>query len=233
MATMSVFPRFFRRLDATATRTVIVSVLLFGSVIALFLIGRSGSLVDLDTLQTTLSGLATGPWGLPALVAVFCICAFIGVPQFVLIGIAVFAFGPVFGFAYSWVATLASGTVTFWVGRLAGEDAMRRYGGNFANRMSAFIGRNAFVASAVVRNVPTGPFLLVNMAFGVSRARFLHYLGGMALGVLPKLTLVAFAGQSVLSAMGGRPLLAGAAAVAAIAVWVLLALYARRRIRTP
>ncbi|MEM7766114.1 MAG: VTT domain-containing protein [Pseudomonadota bacterium] len=228
---MSLLPRFLRRLDDTATRTVLVSIGLFALVISVFLIGKSGAVINLDVMQGAIDQLASGPWGLPALIGLFVVCAFVGIPQFVLIGMAVVAFGPAVGFAYAWLATLVSGTVTFWTGRLAGEEAIRRYGGNFANRMSAFIGRNAFFASAIVRNVPTGPFLLVNMAFGVSHARFSHYLGGMAVGVLPKLFLVTFAGQSVLSALGGRPLLAIAAAIAAVGLWIVLALYARKRVK--
>ncbi len=228
---MSFLPTFLRRLDATATRTVVVSLALFATVMVIFLVGKTGLIFDLDWLKARMNTLADGPWGLPALIGVFIFGAFIGVPQFVLISIAVVAFGPILGFAYSWVATLVSGAVTFFTGRLAGEPAIRRYGGNFANRMSAFIGRNAFLASAIVRTFPTGPFLLVNMAFGVSQASFAHYLAGMAVGILPKLMLVAFAGQSVLSALDGRPLLAIAAAGLAIALWVVLALYARRRVR--
>lgn len=231
MAPMISLLRFLRRLDATAMRTVLVSLALFGTVIAIFVVGKTGSLLDVDGMSAALGDLAAGPWGLPALIVVFCLCAFLGVPQFVLIGMSVFAFGPMLGFAYAWLATLVSGTVTFWVGRLSGEDAMRRYGGNFANRMSAFIGRNAFAASAIVRNVPTGPFLMVNMAFGVSRARFSHYLAGMALGVLPKIGLVAFAGSSIASAVDGNLWMAGAAAALAVGIWIGLALYARSRVR--
>lgn len=228
---MRSLPAFFRRLDQTRLRAVIVSVLLFAVVIAIFVIGKTGTFIDIDAVRGAMSDLATGPWGLPALIMVFCLAAFLGVPQFVLIGIAVFAFGPVLGFVYSWIATLSSGTLTFWIGRLAGEGTVRKHGGNFANRMSSFIGRNAFAASAIVRNVPTGPFLLVNMIFGVSHAKFTHYLGGMALGVIPKIGLVAFAGTSILSAFDGRPIVAVLAAAAAVIIWVALVLYARSRIR--
>ncbi|MEO0466434.1 MAG: VTT domain-containing protein [Pseudomonadota bacterium] len=229
---MRSLPAFFRRLDKTRLRAVIVSVLLFSAVIAIFVVGKTGTVIDIESVRSAMSDLATGPWGLPALILVFCIAAFLGVPQFVLIGVAVFAFGPVLGFAYSWVATLASGTLTFWLGRLVGESTVRKHGGNFANRMSAFIGRNAFAASAIVRNVPTGPFLLVNMIFGVSQSRFSHYLGGMALGVLPKIALVAFAGTSIMSAFDGRPVFAILAASAAVIIWVALVLYARSRLRS-
>lgn len=228
---MSRFPAFFRRLDATRTRAILISLLLFGLVIALFVAGRTGSVFDVEAARVALADLAGGPWGLPALIGLFVIAAFVGAPQFVLIGIAVFAFGPLMGFAYSWVATLVSGTVTFFTGRLVGEGTVRRHGGNFANRMSAFIGRNAFAASAIVRNVPTGPFLLVNMVFGVSQARFTHYLFGMALGILPKLALVAFAGTSIMSAFEGQPLVAAGAAALAVGIWLGLVLFARARIR--
>lgn len=228
---MRSLPAFFRRLDKTRARAVLVSLLLFALVLALFAIGKSGALYDISSVREAMADVATGPWGLPALILVFIVAAFVGAPQFVLIGIAVFAFGPMLGFAYSWIATLVSGTVTFWTGRLVGENTVRRHGGNFANRMSAFIGRNAFAASAIVRNVPTGPFLLVNMIFGVSRAKFSHYLAGMAVGVLPKIALVAFAGTSIMSAFEGQPLMAAGAALLAVGIWLALVLFARSRIR--
>ena len=68
------------------------------------------------------------------------------------------------------------------------------------------------------------------MAFGVSQARFSHYLGGMALGVIPKIALVAFAGGSLVAAFKGSPVLAILGAVAAIAVFIGLGLYARSRL---
>ena len=176
--------------------------------------------------------LRGSPWGLPALIAVFCLSAFIGAPQFGLIAAAVVAFGPSTGFFYSWIATLVSGALTFWLGRLAGEGTFRRYAGETANRMSAFIGRNAFMASMIVRNVPTAPFIVVNMAFGVSQAKFLHFMAGMAIGVLPKTALVAFAGGSVLAALKGAPWIAVAAALVAAFGWIGLMLFSRLRLRS-
>ena len=139
-------------------------------------------------------------------------------PQFGLIGAAVVAFGPVNGALYSWIATLASGTVTFWLGRFSGQAAVARFSGDRAKRFTQFVSRNAFAASAIVRNVPTGPFLIVNMAFGAVRANFLGYLAGMAVGIIPKILLVTFAGQSLMAVMRGSPLIAAALALAAVAV---------------
>ena len=50
---------------------------------------------------------------------------------------------------------------------------------------------------ATVRLVPAAPFTLVNLVAGAMRIRFLHYLAGTALGLLP--------GLAVMAALGARP----------------------------
>ena len=197
---------------------------LLAVVLLVFGLGKLGILPSGEAMTAWMDGMADSPWGLPALIVVFCVAAFLGVPQFALIAAAVAVFGPWAGGAYSWIATMASGALTFYVGRLTGEQAFRRYAGKTANRLAGFIGRNAFVASAVVRNVPTGPLLLVNMAFGVSHARFLPFWAGMGLGTIPKIVLVAFAGRSLLAALSGNPVTAILAALAAVAVYAVIAI---------
>ena len=200
-------------------------------VVALFLFGRYTEFLDLQALERAIAIFADGPWGVPAIILTFCACAFIGVPQFLLIGIAIYAFGPLWGAIWSWVATLCSGTVTFWLGRFFGDATLNRLGEGRIKRFADFVARNAFAASAIVRNVPTGPFLMVNMLFGAIRAKFLHYLGGMALGVIPKIALVAFGLQAIQAALAGNIWLAAAAAIAALAVFLGGFLYVRHRRR--
>lgn len=200
-------------------------------VLALFLFGRYSEFLDLQALERAIASFAEGPWGVPALILTFCGCAFIGVPQFLLIGIAVYAFGPIWGAVWAWVATLCSGTVTFWVGRFFGEATLARLGQGRIKAFADFVARNAFAASAIVRNFPTGPFLMVNMVFGAVRARFLHYLAGMALGVIPKIALVAFGLQAIQAALAGNIWLAILAALAAIGVFIGGLLYVRHRRR--
>ena len=82
-----------------------------------------------------------------------------------------------------------------------------------------------------MRNFPTGPSLMVNMVFGAVRASFLHYLGGMALGILPKIALVAFGLQAIQATVQGNVWLAVLAGVAAILVFLAGFFYVRRRRR--
>jgi len=226
---MSLYPRFFRNLDQSAARAIFVSLALFAVVIGIFIAGKTGSVIDLESAKLAIKTYATTPLGILMLIGLFCLAAFIGIPQFALIAIAVFAFGPAAGAGWSWVATMISGAITFWLGRFLGEETFRKYAGNRANRFSSFLGRNAFVASFMVRSIPAGPFLVVNMAFGVSQSKFLAFWGGMAFGIIPKIALVAFLGQSVAAAVTGNPLLAILAGGAAIAIWIGVMLYARSR----
>ncbi|MEO1966095.1 VTT domain-containing protein [Hyphomonas sp.] len=217
--------------DTPARRAMVLGGVLLAVVLLVFGLGKLGVLPSGEAMTAWMDGMADSPWGLPALIVVFCIAAFLGVPQFALIAAAVAVFGPWAGGAYSWIATMVSGALTFYVGRLTGEQAFRRYAGKTANRLAGFIGRNAFVASAVVRNVPTGPLLLVNMAFGVSHARFLPFWAGMGVGTIPKIILVAFAGRSLLAALSGNPVTAILAALAAVAVYAVIAVWVRQRVR--
>ena len=200
-------------------RVLLLPLSVVGAVLAVFIAGKMGFVSGLDGLIGQAGSYAGSFWGLPVLIGIFCIGAFLGVPQFALMGGAVVAFGPLLGLGYAWAATLCSGALTFWTGRLGGETLFKRYAGRRGAKLSGFLGRNGFMASLLVRLVPTGPFILVNMAFGVSKARFPAFLAGLAIGALPKLGLVALAGQGLIAAEQGAIWIAGCAVIAVMLIW--------------
>ena len=223
---------FLNNMDARAWRTAWVSLALLAGVGVMIVLGKTGALgLVSDDVEAFLVHLRNSPFGLPATIALFVASAYFAAPQFVLIGACVVAFGPLNGFLYAWAGTIVSGAVTFYTGRWAGAPMLRRYGGDRANRLSQFVGRNVFLASMIVRNVPTAPFVVVNMVFGASHARFWPYIGGLALGVVPKTAIVALLGHSVVSAMGGGIFLAIGLAITVVGIWLSVALAARRAVR--
>ena len=198
-------PQFLLDIDARAWRAVAATLGLLASVALIFVFAKTAFGVRTEHgFEHWLTSFSGSPWGLPAAVAVFTVAAFIGAPQFILIAACVVAFGPWLGFLYSWVATVVSAAVTFYAGRLLGMRAMERFGGRSLHRLSDFVGRNAFVGSFIIRNVPSAPFGFVNMAFGVSRASFPSFILGCALGVLPKTALVALFGRSFMAIAVGK-----------------------------
>ena len=229
---MARFSRLILDLDARAWRSIALSFVLFGGVGLVFLFGAA--VVGLHGPQAVERWLGVGlhgPFALPAAILSFAALAFLGVPQFVLIAAAVVAFGPWAGFAYSWVGTLVSALVGFWLGRRFGAGALAAVSGEGLRRFMAAIGRNGFMASLLVRLAPSAPFIVVNMAAGVAPIRFRDFAFGTAVGIVPKIALTAFAGASAVKALSGGGPGQWLTLAAAGALWIGAGLVARAWIR--
>jgi uncharacterized membrane protein YdjX (TVP38/TMEM64 family) len=218
---------FFTNMDARAWRTVAVSFVLFGGVGVVFLFGAQLLGLNGEVTVEQWLGAAHGPWALPVAVSAFAALAFIGVPQFVLIAAAVVAFGPWTGFAYSWIGTLVSSLVGFWLGRTFGGRLLQDLAGDGVAKFMKLIGKNGFLASLIVRLVPSAPFIVVNMAAGVTPMKIRDFAAGTAVGIIPKIALTAFAGNSIVQALKGGGKQHIVMLVVAVAVWIVCGLIAR------
>ena len=221
---------FLTNLDARAWRALLVSFLLFGGVGAVFLFGAAalGLKHGGEEVERWMGAGLHGPWALLAAVGGFTALAFLGVPQFVLVAAAVVAFGPWAGFGYSFVGNLVSAVIGFFVGRRFGARLLRDYAGRGVQDFMELVAKNGFWASAIVRLVPSAPFVVVNMAAGCTPMPVWSFVAGTALGSIPKLALTAFAGAQVVQGLNGggagKWIMLGVAA----AVWIGSALLARR-----
>jgi uncharacterized membrane protein YdjX (TVP38/TMEM64 family) len=221
---------FLTNMDAKAWRSLLVTFVLFGGVGTLITLGAPALGLNQGGVQRWLA-VAHGPWALPAAVAAFASLAFLGAPQFVLIAAAVVVFGPWTGSLYSWIGTLVSSLVGFELGRLFGGGFIRDLKSDGVNRFMALVGKNGFLASLVVRLVPSAPFVVVNMAAGVAGVRRLDFAAGTAIGIVPKILITAFAGGSILAALNGGGWMQVALFALAAALWLGAALVARRWLR--
>ena len=223
---------FVLNMEAARWRALLATAMLLAAVTGLFLFGKHQLELGAEgQLEAWMSGFRSGPWGVFVAIAVFTLSAFLGVPQFLLIAACVVAFGPWFGFLYSWIATVVSAGVTYWLGRGPTARALERFGGRTTDRLKRFVGDNAFYASFMIRNVPSAPFIVVNMAFGATRAHFWGFLSGCALGVLPKTVLVAFFGGAVVSAVSGDGIWTSLILASVAVVWLGLMLGVRELVR--
>jgi uncharacterized membrane protein YdjX (TVP38/TMEM64 family) len=221
--------QFLFEMDAKAWRTLLVSFVLFGGVGFVFLFGAQVLGFNGEETVEHWLGAASGPLALPMAVVAFALLAFAGVPQFMLIAAAVVAFGAWTGFLYSWIGTMVSSLVGFYLGRLAGARTLKTFSGEGLRQFMELVGRNGFFASLIVRLVPSAPFIVVNMAAGVTPMRVRHFAAGTALGIIPKIGLTAFAGNSIFQVMRGEGGVRHVAIVLALgALWLAIAWFARR-----
>jgi uncharacterized membrane protein YdjX (TVP38/TMEM64 family) len=221
--------QFLSNMDAQAWRALLISFVLFGGVGLVFLFGAQFLGFDGEAAVEQWMGAGAGPWALPVAVAAFAILAFVGVPQFMLIAAAVVAFGALAGFAYSWIGTMVSALIGFYLGRAAGARTLTTFSGQGLRQFMELVGRNGFFASLIVRLVPSAPFIVVNMAAGVTPMRMRDFAFGTALGIVPKIALTAFAGNSIIQVLkgegGGHHILL----VAGLGVlWLVIGWYARK-----
>ena len=221
-------PALLAKLDAKAWRSLASAFVLFGGVGLVLLFAAPLLGIDREaSLRAWLAGASQGPWALPIAVAVFAGLAFLGVPQVALIAAAVVAFGPERGMAYSWAGTMVSSLIGFGLGRWFGGRLLQDVAGAGVQRFMAMIGRNGFVASLLVRLAPSAPFIVVNMAAGVTPMRLLDFVAGTALGIVPKIVLTGMAGRSVMQAAGGGGLRAVLLIALTVAAWVAVGFAAR------
>ena len=215
--------RALTNLDARAWRTLAVSFVLFGGVGLVFVFGAAAlGLKGGAGVERWLGAGLHGPEAPLAAVAGFCLLAFLGAPQILLIAAAVVAFGPWAGAAYSWLGTEVSSLIGFALGRRFGARVLRDYAGAGVNAFVGLVGRHGFWASLVVRLVPSAPFIVINMAAGATPMGWGAFAVGTALGIAPKIALTAFAGQAVVRSVAGG----GGAAHGGVASWAGLALAA-------
>lgn len=213
---------FFTQMDRKAWRAAAVLLCMFGLVAGLLFIARTHLEISQDGLMQALASFADSSWGLPLTIAVFIGAAFIGTPQWLLIGASVFAFGPQMGAIYAWIATLCSASFNFWLARYLGAARIEALSGKFLARIMRLVRRNGFLTSFAVRLVPTGPFVLVNMAVGVSGLRFMPFTLGTALGIIPKILVVALLGHGALTAAQGERFMLMAVFGAVIIIGIML-----------
>lgn len=219
---------FPRPPPARSWRSLALAFVLLGGVGLLFLFGAAAlGLHDVRDVEPWIGGGVRGPWALPAAVVSFAVLAFLGVPQFVLIAAAALAFGPWLGALYSWVGTLVSAVVGFGLGRRFGERLLRGSTSRGVARFTELIARNGFLASLVVRLVPSAPFIVVNMAAGATSMSWAAFAAGSAVGIVPKIALTAFAGQAALRGLSGRGAASAIWLAGAAVVWIGATLAAR------
>jgi uncharacterized membrane protein YdjX (TVP38/TMEM64 family) len=97
----------------------------------------------------------------------------------------VLVFDTLLGFVYALCGSLFGAAITFWLGRIAGRNVVRRLAGRRLNELSRRLARRGLLAMLVLRLVPVAPFTIVNLVAGASHIRFGKFAAATVLGMMP------------------------------------------------
>ncbi len=157
--------------------------------------------------------------GFVAAGAVLCAA---GVPRQVVAYAAGFAFGLWGGGALALLAQIAGCVLDFvWARAVARDWARRRIGTRLA-RVDTFLAANPFTATVMLRLLPVGNNLVLNLAAGVSSVPAGRFLAGSAVGYLPQILVFVLLGSGARLARGAEFGLGAALFIASAALGMLL-----------
>ncbi|TNE38266.1 MAG: DedA family protein [Alphaproteobacteria bacterium] len=209
-------------LEAAAERSlwgrIFVPGMILLSLVSFFAVG---SLLDIESaqLQNWMAWAADNPMSLLVVIGIYFALSFLGTPQFLLFALTGAVLPPTQAFLYGWVATMVSSTGHFLLGRQF-SGWIRSASGKRLRRMKQIISQNGIVASAVLRNMPAGPFIFVNLVCGASGMRGHHFLIGTGVGIIPKAAALIFLGVN-LGKFLKEPSVEGLLIIGAVLVGVL------------
>ena len=157
--------------------------------------------IDIDRLSGWAASLRENPARHLYLLGAYVIGSLLLVPITAIILITAIIFGPILGSLYSVLGCLAGAIATYAIGRLLGQDFVRKLAGAKWRRLEKKIERTGIVAVATLRLLPIAPFTVVNVVSGAFKVPLRDYILGSLLGLAPGILITNLFARQFASAM--------------------------------
>lgn len=179
-------------LSLLVTGGIAFSIVVFGE-----LTGWQSPIIDREALRALLERARATPFALPIIIATYIASGAVLFPVTALNLLTAMVFGPLWGVLYALIGALAAAALYFGIGHALGQKHLRALMGARVQKIDSRIGEAGVIGVVLVRFLPVAPFTLVNLALGVSTVRFLDYLAGTFLALLPGAVARGLVGDSL------------------------------------
>ena len=188
--------------------------------------------IDLHRLMALGHSLRESPVTPFAIAALYVIAGLCALPLTLVIGATVLSLGAWPGGPYAWGGSLLSAALIFWIGRIAGRDVVDQWAlrSPRLQHLDRLLARRGLIAIALVRLIPA-PYSLINAFAGASQIRFVDFMLGTALGLLPVIALLAGV-AAPLEAWLDHPDWKHAVLLTCVVLFVIAMLWVLRRVVT-
>jgi uncharacterized membrane protein YdjX (TVP38/TMEM64 family)/phosphatidylserine/phosphatidylglycerophosphate/cardiolipin synthase-like enzyme len=157
--------------------------------------------VDPKMLASKAASVDNLPLSIVAVIGSYVLGSVILFPITILMLATIFVYGPVYGFIYSLIGSVAAAAFTYWLGTVLARNRVRELAGNKLNRISSLIAKKGLLTVIFARMLPIAPFSIINVVAGASHIRFVDFILGTAIGMLPGLIGMTLFGNSLKSAI--------------------------------
>ncbi len=190
----------------------------------------NAGVVSADKITALLNTVANWQqlnWLMPVIIILYVILLSVMFPLTLLVIATGFLFDPVWAMLCATAGTLSSSAVSFFIGHYVGREAIEKYGGSKIKKAERFMRDNATNSMIVINLLPIAPFTLTNMLAGAFRMRFVPYMTGSAIGIIPGLLAVILVGGQlgkILQASQPSQIWQGVAVALLVvaALWILI-----------
>ena len=179
---------------AAVTSKALKPALMAGGLIA---IAAALPLLGHGAAQSTLASLLAqgGARGQGLFLVLSTLLIAIGLPRQIPAFAAGYAFGPLYGTAIALVAQVLACSLDFIWARAVAQDFCRRKFGKRLAWVDRTLVRHPFTATLMLRLMPVGNNLLLNLAAGLTSVRLLPFLAASAIGFIPQTVVFALLGR--------------------------------------
>lgn len=150
---------------------------------------------DQDWIDAEIKG--HGPWGYLIFVAIGVLLTGVGFPRQVVSFMAGYAFGVAQGTLVAVLATSIGCVIAFYYSRFLGQTVVVARWPKAVKKVDDFLGTEPFLMTLLIRLLPVGSNVVINLAAGVTNVRALSFVGGSALGYIPQTLVFALVGKGV------------------------------------
>jgi uncharacterized membrane protein YdjX (TVP38/TMEM64 family) len=168
------------------------------AVVVAALVVASGCSGAADELVGWLESVADHPLAPLIVVAIFIASGFVAAPLSLIMIPTIVVYGPVFGSLWTAIGATLGGALFFWFGSKGGTLVGRlRKASADRSTIGHLVERNGVVAVAIARNLPLGPYPVVNFALGATPISMPQFLIGNLIGLLPWIAVYALTGAEL------------------------------------
>ncbi|MEJ8655838.1 TVP38/TMEM64 family protein [Streptomyces sp. MS1.AVA.4] len=206
------------------------------ALLVLLLAGAASAVVAYEPQQLLVTGWppqVSGGAAVALFAAAYGLCTAAFVPRPLLNLAAGALFGSQAGLAAAIAGTVLGAGISFTLGRLLGQDALRPLlRGRWLTAADGQLSRHGFRSVLVLRLLPGIPFAASNYCAAVSRMGYLPFLLATGIGSVPNTAAYVVAGSSAASPTSPVFLIAAGFIVASTLVGALVAWRKRHRLRS-